>query len=172
MEMNSEIETDTDSTPTTPICRSNVPSPIPEAIDLTEPTPPPAWARTPSPDDNTPHALSFPTIMSAAPIPPVPTPAPVNPELTAIMVAISGMQTDLLDRIEKVNTRVDQATGPQNIPDYMAWNEENPAAFFFFFFLIHFYSLHVSALQDCTKLGKVCGMLCRGAEVNCGKTCM
>ena len=126
--MNPEMETDTDSTPTTPICRSSAPSPIPEILNLTEPTPPPVWARTASSDDRTPHAPSFPTTTPAAPAPAAPAITPVNPELAAIMAAISGMRTDLLDRIEKVNARVDLATGPQNIPDYMAWNEENPAA--------------------------------------------
>lgn len=37
------------------------------------------------------------------------------------------MWTDLLDRIEKVNTRIDWAIGPETIPDYIAWDEENPA---------------------------------------------
>jgi hypothetical protein len=83
----------------------------------------PRWAQTPSPDDKTPHA---PTFTHNPPITDTITTTTVNPELTAIMAAISSIHTDLLDRIEKVNAHVDQATEPQTIPDYMAWNEENP----------------------------------------------
>ena len=55
----------------------------------------------------------------------MPQPLFTNPDLAAIMSAISGMRTDLLDRIEKVNDRIDKVTAPQNVPDYMAWNEDN-----------------------------------------------
>lgn len=107
MEMNPEMKTDTDSTPTTLICRSSAPSPSPEVLDLMEPTPPPVWAHTVSPDNRTPHALSFPTTTPAAPIPPTSANTPTNLELAAIMAAISGMRTDLLNRIEKVNAHID-----------------------------------------------------------------
>lgn len=126
-DQNPEMETNTNSTPTTLVCRPSTPSPNPVILDLTELTPPPAWAHTASPDDRTPCAPSFPPPTPTAPTPLTPAITLVNPELAAIMATISGMHTDLLDRIKKVNARVDQVTGPQTIPDYMAWNEENPA---------------------------------------------
>ena len=140
----SEMETDTDSTPTTPVCRSSAPSPAPQipTIDLTTPpthtenptdtlvptTAPdfvptniadpdtiPHWVETPSPDDKTPHAPSF----------------PINPpsnDMSTILAAITGLRTKLLGQIEKVNARVDLATGPQTIADHVVWNNENMAA--------------------------------------------
>lgn len=45
----------------------------------------------------------------------------------SILATIAGMRSDLLNRIEKVNTRIDQTSGPTNIADYMVWNEDNPA---------------------------------------------
>ena len=142
------METDTDSTPTTPICRSSAPSPSPapeiEPIDLTSitPTPPPIpprlstapetvptdiadpetiprWAQTPSPDDRTPHAPTFPKANQ---------PLPTN-ELAAIMAAITGIKTELLTKINQVNARIDKTSGPTDIPGYMAWNEDNLAAY-------------------------------------------
>ena len=97
-DMNSNMETDMDSAPMTPICRSATPfpapGPTPSPIPITasaDPMPPPVWACTLSPDDQTPHTPSFPTLAMIAP------PPPINPELTAIMSAIAGMRTDLLD---------------------------------------------------------------------------
>ena len=143
----SEMETDTDSTPTTPVCRSSAPSPAPQipTIDLTAvtPTPPahppspspapehvptnvanpdtiPRWAQTPSPDDRTPHAPTFPA--------PVTTTTSNNPEFAAIMAALAGLRSEMIGRIETVNARVDVATGPSNIPAYMEWNEGNLSA--------------------------------------------
>jgi hypothetical protein len=154
----SEMETDTDSTPTTPIRRSSdstpttpirrssAPSPAPEIqpIDLTSmtPTPPPhppclslapesvptdianpetiphcAW--TPSPDDRTPHAPTFSTVNP---------PPPAN-ELAAIMAALAGIKAELLTKIDQVNARIDKTSGPTDIPGYMAWNEDNLAAY-------------------------------------------
>ena len=154
----SEMETDTDSTPTMPICRSSAPSPSPaiDTIDLTSitPTPPPMpvapesvptdianpetiprWAQTPSPDDRTPHAPSFqinPLTHTHAPNPvptPVTNPGPqTNPELAAILSALTGLRSELIDRIEKVNARVDLTTGPETIADHVLWNNENMAA--------------------------------------------
>jgi hypothetical protein len=126
-----EMEMDTDSTLTTPICRSSAPSPAPvltptpapDSIPTTLANPDtiPRWARTPSPDNSTPHA---PTFTQSAPITDNTT-TKVNPKFEAIMTAISSIRTDLLDHIEKVNAHVDQATGPQTISDYMVWNQEN-----------------------------------------------
>lgn len=119
-----DMETDTDSTPTTPICRSSAPSltPLPTtqapemvSTRLADPDTIPRWARTPSPDDKTPHAPSF-TITNPEP------PKPPSSELMAIMAAIAGMKSELLTRIEKVNARINQTNGPENISDYMVWN--------------------------------------------------
>lgn len=116
-DVTSEMDMDMDTTPMTPICRSNPLTPV-VTDNAPNQTPPPTWAQTPSPDDKTSHAPSFP--------PPAPALAPsVNSELTAIMAAITGMRTDLINRIENVNSRVDKVTAPKNIPDYIAWNIEN-----------------------------------------------
>ena len=135
----SDMDTDVDggSTPTTPICRSTAPSPspfpLPPVITATTPLPQeapetvattiadpdsiPRWARTPTPEEKTPHAPSFPIN---------PVPAPDN--MSAILAAITGLRTKLLGQIEKVNARVDLATGPQTIADHVVWNNENMAA--------------------------------------------
>ena len=134
-----DMETDEDSTPMTPICCSSAPSPAPllpsEPLHTSPPPPPvapetvdtnianpdsiPRWAQTPSPDEKTPHAPTFPTTQ--------PTP-PANPELAAILAALTGLRTKLIGHIDKVNTCVDLATGPQTIADFNIWNEENTAA--------------------------------------------
>ena len=131
------METEEDSTPTTPICQLTAPSPAPIPHDAPETVPTsianpeaiPRWAQTPSPDEKTPHAPSF-QIPSTNPGPaPIATPAPpTNPELSAIMSLLTGMWTELLDQIEKVNAHVDLATGPQTIADHVVWNNENMAA--------------------------------------------
>jgi hypothetical protein len=68
---------DTDSTPTTPICRSTAlsPGPFPQApatvsTGIANPETIPRWARTPSLGNQTPHAPVFP---AATPAPPAPT---------------------------------------------------------------------------------------------------
>lgn len=89
------METDADSTPTTPICHSSAlsPAPFPSApetvpIDTANPETIPHWARTPSPEDKTPHA---PTFVTTAPI----APAPTN-DLATIMATITGMKSELM----------------------------------------------------------------------------
>ena len=134
-----DMETDTDSTPTTPICRSTAPSPAPlprdapETVPMTvaDPETIPHWARTPSPNEKTPHAPSF-TITNPTPAPTTITQAPaappINPELSAIMSMLSGIRTELMDQIGKVNARIDLASGPQTIADHITWNSDNMAA--------------------------------------------
>ena len=131
-----DMETDADSTPTTPVCRSSAPSPslpsmkepiptpkppvAPDTVDTNIANPDfPRWARTPSPDEKTPHAPTFPTTPAAP---------PGNPEYVALLAAITGIRDELIGRIEKVNNRVDLATGPQTIAEYTAWNEDNLSA--------------------------------------------
>ena len=122
-EVHTDMETDADSTPTTPICRSTIPSPAPipheapetVATTVADPDSIPRWARTPSPDEKTPHAPSFPT-------------NPPPNDMSVILAAITGLRTELLGQIEKVNARVDLATGPQTIADHVVWNNENMAA--------------------------------------------
>lgn len=125
-----DMETEADSTPTTPVYRSSAPSPTPfpsapesVPIDMANPETIPKWARTPSPDDKTPHA---PTFVTSAP----PAPAPQTPpsELATIMTLLTGMKSELLNHIEQVNARIDQTTGPQTIVDYGVWNSENLSA--------------------------------------------
>ena len=141
-DIHTDMETDADSTPTTPICRSTAPSPSPHVAPETVPTTvtdPESilhWARTPSPEDKTPHAPSFnitnptPVPMSNIPAPvPGPVPAPtISPELAAIMSMLTGIQTELRDQIGKVNARIDLTSGPQTIADHLVWNNENMAA--------------------------------------------
>ena len=132
-----DMETDADSTPTTPICRSSAPSPSPRVAPETVPTTIadpesiPHWARTPSPEDKTPHAPSF-NITNPTPVPTTNTPAPpaptANPELAAIMSMLTGMQTEFREQIGKVNARIDLTSGPQMIADHLVWNSENMAA--------------------------------------------
>lgn len=121
------METDADSTPTTPICRSTAPSPAPIPSDAPDTVPTtvadldsiPQWAHTLSPEEKTPHASSF----------PVPAPAPpINSELAAVLTALTGLHTELINCIDKVNAHVDAASGPQTIADYLVWNNENLAA--------------------------------------------
>lgn len=45
------------------------------------------------------------------------------------MAAITGIKTELLTKIDQVNARIDKTSGPTDIPGYMAWNEENLAAY-------------------------------------------
>ena len=47
--------------------------------------------------------------------------------MSTILSAITGLRTELLGQIEKVNARVDLATGPQTIADHVVWNNENMA---------------------------------------------
>ena len=129
------METDADSTPTMPVCHSAAPSPAPipheapetVATTVADPDSIPRWARTPSPEEKTPHAPSFqitPTTNT-----PAPNPVPqTNPELAAIMSVLTGMCAELIDRINKVNAHVDLATGPETIADHVLWNNENMAA--------------------------------------------
>ena len=136
-----DMETDADSTPTTPICRSSAPSPAPlptiapdtVTTQVADPESIPRWAQTPSPDEKTPHASSFPVTNPAPHTPSFPTPAPAptapSNDLSTIMAAITGMKSELMSRIEQVNARIDQTTGPADIPGYMAWEHENLAAF-------------------------------------------
>ena len=128
-----DMETDTDSTPTTPICRSSAPSPAPlppihppspfpsapEEVPLSQADPEsiPKWTRTPSPDDRTPHAPTFTA------------PEPLVGPLAALMAAITGLQSQMLTEIGKVNARIDQSIAPQTISDYIALDESNLAAF-------------------------------------------
>ena len=133
-----DMETDTDSTPTTPVCRSSAPSPVPhDAPDIVpttvvDPDSIPRWARTPSPDDKTPHAPSF--TITAPPTAPPPTtnPPPVtnppNTKLSAVFAVLAGLCSELINRIDEVNARVDLASGPQTIADHVAWNEANLSA--------------------------------------------
>ena len=44
------------------------------------------------------------------------------------MAALTGMKTELMTRIEQVNTRIDQTTSPQTIANYGVWNNENLSA--------------------------------------------
>ena len=104
-----DMETDGDSTPTTPICRSSAPSsapaPISEPLYITPPPPIapetvattianpdsiPRWAQTPSPDEKTPHAPTFPTAQPTQPT------QPTNPELATILAALSSLCTELI----------------------------------------------------------------------------
>ena len=135
----SEMETDTDSTPTTPICRSSAPSPASLPIDLSSAQPPfpsapeevpvatanpetiPSWVRTPSPEDRTPHASSFTQ-------PPVPPTIPSD-GLAAIMAAINGLKTQMMSEIGKVNARIDDSLAPTDIPTYMAGMESDLSRF-------------------------------------------
>ena len=119
-----DMETEADSTPTTPICRSSAPSPTPHpqvapetvTTAIANPADIPRWAQTPSPDDKTPHAPHFPA-------------PPPSTDLAQIMAAISGIKSELLSRIEQVNARIDQTSGPTDIPSYMAWEHDNLAAY-------------------------------------------
>ena len=131
-----DMETDAESTPTTPICRSSAPSPalpptapVPGPANTPFPTAPdevplatadpesiPAWVRTPSPDDRTPHASSFQQ------------PQAPPDGLAAIMVAINGLKTEMMAQINKVNARIDESIAPTNIADYMAGIESNLGA--------------------------------------------
>ena len=45
------------------------------------------------------------------------------------MAAITGIKSELLSRIDQVNARIDQTTGPADIPSYMAWEHDNLAAY-------------------------------------------
>ena len=135
-----DMETEADSTPTTPICRSSAPSPTPippvpippvpippvpippvapDTIDtnIADPNSIPCWAQTPSLDEKTPHAPTFPT----------PT-VPSAPDMATILAAINNIWTEMIDRIDKVNACVDQNSGPQTIAEYTAWNDANLSA--------------------------------------------
>ena len=124
-----DMETEADSTPTTPVCRSSAPSPAqiptvaPDTIntDIADPNSIPQWAQTPSPDEKTPHAPTFP----APTLPNAPT---TNPDMANILTAITSIRTELIDRIDKVNAHVDQSSGPQTIAEYTAWNDANLSA--------------------------------------------
>lgn len=100
-ETDSEMITDNDSTPMTPIIRSLPLMPI----ERSSTTPPPARARTQSPEDKTPHAPTFP--QKPAPIPPAPEP---TSDLQLIMAAINGLKSELTAKIDAVNARVDSST--------------------------------------------------------------
>ena len=45
------------------------------------------------------------------------------------MAAIMGIKSELMSHIDKVNARIDQTTGPTDIPSYMAWDHDNLAAY-------------------------------------------
>ena len=121
-----DMETDADSTPTTPIYQSSAPSPAPLLTtapdtvntDVADPNSIPRWAQTPSSDEKTPHAPTFPITNTL----------PANSELSAVLAALTGMRTEVIARIDKVNACVDLVTGPQTIPEYTIWNNENTAA--------------------------------------------
>ena len=123
-----DMETEDDSTPTTPICRSSTPSPAPlqtapenVPVTIANPDSIPRWAQTPSPEDRTPHAPTFPPPTREMTIP-----GPTD--MSTILSAITGLRTELLGQIKKVNARVDLATGPQTIANHVVWNNENMAA--------------------------------------------
>ena len=118
-----DMETETDSTPTTPVCRSSAPSPTPfpsapesVPIDMANPETIPHWARTPSPEDKMPHAPTFTTQTEQA------------PALATLMTLLIGMKSELLTHIEQVNARIDQTMGPRTIADYGVWNDKNLSA--------------------------------------------
>ena len=135
----SDMETDTDSTPTTPICRSSAPSPAnlpigpslvnppfstaPEEVPVAtaDPETIPSWVRTPSPEDRTPHAPTFPQPHAPSTIPP--------DGLAAIMAAINGLKTQMMSEIGKVNARIDDSIAPTDIPTYMAGMESDLSRF-------------------------------------------
>ena len=123
-----DMETDTDSTPTMPICHSSAPSPAPIPHDAPDTVPTTVadpnsisqWAQTPSPDDKTPHAPSF-TITA-------PTNPPPATDLSVVLAVIAGLRSELTTRIDEVNACVDLASGPQTIADHVVWNEANLSA--------------------------------------------